>query len=109
MALVTDAVATPAGADPAAAGPPRLPDGTLAGSTLTMERAVSNAVDPGGVSLVDALAAASATPARLLGLDDRGAIAPGRRADLVALEAAEGGGWQVASVWVAGAPAWARS
>jgi N-acetylglucosamine-6-phosphate deacetylase len=109
VALVTDAVASAAGADPTGAGPPRLPDGTLAGSALTMERAVSNAVDRGGVSLVDALTAATATPARLLGLDDRGAIAPGRRADLVALEAGEDGGWHVASVWVGGAPAWARS
>lgn len=108
VALVTDAVATTAGADPAVTGPPRLPDGTLAGSALTMERAVSNAVDHGGVSLVDALAAATATPARLLGLDDRGAIAPGRRADLVALESGEGGGWHVASVWVAGARALTR-
>lgn len=108
VALVTDAVATTAGAHPAATGPRRLPDGTLAGSALTMERAVSNAVDHSRVSLVDALAAASTTPARLLGLDDRGAIAPRRRADLVALEAGDGGGWRVASVWVAGAEAWTR-
>jgi N-acetylglucosamine-6-phosphate deacetylase len=104
VALVTDAVATTPGS--ASPGPPRLADGTLAGSVLTMERAVSNVVGPGGVSLAHAVQAAATTPARLLGLDDRGALAPGRRADLVALEAKGDGGWRVASVWVAGAPAW---
>jgi N-acetylglucosamine-6-phosphate deacetylase len=115
VALVTDAVATttqsapPRTAGAASArspGPPRLADGTLAGSALTMERAVSNVVRHGGVTLADAVEAASATPARLLGLDDRGALAPGRRADLVALQALADGGWGVVSVWVAGARAW---
>jgi N-acetylglucosamine-6-phosphate deacetylase len=71
-----------------------------------MERAVSNVVCHSGVTLADAVQAASATPARLLGLDDRGALAPGRRADLVALRAAGDGGWRVVSVWVAGVRAW---
>src|ERR1019366_10804335 len=114
VALVTDAVATtpgpvlpgPVSLGSASPGPPRLADGTLAGSVLTMERAVSNVVGPSGVSLAHAVQAAATTPARLLGLDDRGALAPGRRADLVALEAKGDGGWRVASVWVAGAPAW---
>ncbi len=64
---------------------PRLADGTLAGSALTMDGAVCNAVNHCGVSLLDAVRAAGSTPARLLGLDDRGDILPGRRADLVAL------------------------
>ena len=97
VALVTDAVAAPPGPDP-----PRLADGTLAGSVLTMPGALSNAVHASTVSLPDAVTAASTTPARLLGLDDRGAIAPGRRADLVALETVDDGSWRVASVWVAG-------
>ncbi len=100
LALVTDAVAS------SGPVPPRLADGTLAGSVLTMERAVSNVVGRSGRSLDDALRAASTTPARLLGLADRGAIAPGRRADLVALEPGPEGGWRVATVWVAGAEAW---
>jgi N-acetylglucosamine-6-phosphate deacetylase len=97
VTLVTDAVASREGP-----GPPRLHDGTLAGSVLTMDGAVSNAVQHGAVSLADAVQAASTTPARLLGLRDRGAIARGMRADLVTLEHGEGG-WRVGSVWVAGA------
>jgi N-acetylglucosamine-6-phosphate deacetylase len=108
VALVTDAVAT-ADAPPTPGvlrAPPRLSDGTLAGSTMTMERAVSNAVTHSGVTLPDALRCASTTPAGLLGLHDRGEIAPGRRADLVALEPGTDGGWRVASTWVAGIEAW---
>jgi N-acetylglucosamine-6-phosphate deacetylase len=101
VALVTDAVAAIPGE-----GAPRLPDGTLAGSVLWMDRAVSNVVHHGGVSLADAVQAASTTPARLLRLDDRGAIAPGRRADLVALEPVGDDAWRVATVWVGGARAW---
>jgi N-acetylglucosamine-6-phosphate deacetylase len=63
---------------------PRLPDGTLAGSALTMPRALKTCVEA-GVDLAAAVRAASATPARLLGLTDRGAITAGLRADLVAL------------------------
>lgn len=90
VALVTDAVAWRSGhlgeIDLAAPdGLPRLPDGTIAGSTLTMVRAVRNAVGSCGVPLADAAAAAATTPARLLGLADRGCIEVGRRADLVAL------------------------
>jgi N-acetylglucosamine-6-phosphate deacetylase len=112
VALVTDAVSTGAvstdslSTDVRVPEPPRLDDGTLAGSVLHMERAVSNVVSHAGVSLRDALSAASTTPARLLGLDDRGAIVAGRRADLVALEAIGEGSWRVATVWVAGAEAW---
>lgn len=38
-----------------------------------------------GLSPIEAIAAATVNPATLLGLDDRGAIAPGMRADLVIL------------------------
>ena len=78
-------------------GAPRLADGTLAGSALTMDAAVRTCV-AAGVPLEQALHAASTVPARLLGLTDRGCIARGRRADLVALDAH----LQVAGVWVAG-------
>ena len=77
---------------------PRLPDGTLAGSSLTMDRALRNLVRAAGVPLPDAVRAASTTPAALLGLDDRGAITPGARADLVALDA----DLEVERVWVGG-------
>ena len=80
VALVTDAVAWEGEGDA-----PRLPDGTLMGSTLTADAAIRNAVQRCGVSLVDAVRAAATTPADLLGLADRGRIEPGARADLVAL------------------------
>jgi len=101
VALVTDSVAAIAGE-----GAPRLADGTLAGSVLTMDSAVSNVVHRSGVSLADAVQAASANPARLLGLADRGAITPGRRADLVMLRNVADNGWEVDTVWVGGAVAW---
>jgi N-acetylglucosamine-6-phosphate deacetylase len=47
-----------------------------------------------GVDAVDAVAAATSTPAALLGLDDRGRLATGLRADLVVLD----GDWQVRRV-----------
>lgn len=106
VALVTDAVGSAPGlVGPDAVTPPRLPDGTLAGSVLTMDRALSNVVRECIVPLADAVEAASATPARLLGMDDRGTIAVGLRADLVALEPAHGA-WRVASVWVGGVESW---
>jgi N-acetylglucosamine-6-phosphate deacetylase len=57
--------------------------GRLAGSTLTMDRAVRNLVDFAGCSPVEAVAAASSVPAGLLGRADRGRLAVGNRADLV--------------------------
>jgi N-acetylglucosamine-6-phosphate deacetylase len=86
-------------------GAARLPDGTLAGSMLTMDAAVRGAV-AAGVPLEAALFAASTAPARYLGLDGRGVLEAGARADLVVLTAdlkvravARGGRW------VVGAPA----
>ena len=96
VVLVTDAVALRAGIR-VVDGAPRLADGTLAGSVLTMDAAVRNAV-AAGVDPADAVRAASTTPARLLGLTDRGAIASGMRADLVALLP----GLEVGTVWIAG-------
>lgn len=58
---------------------------SIAGSTLTMDAAVRAAV-AAGVSTVDALRAATATPARALGLSDVGVLAPGLQADLVLLD-----------------------
>jgi N-acetylglucosamine-6-phosphate deacetylase len=61
--------------------------GTLAGSTLTMGAAVRTAVRLAGLSLGDALRMASATPARVLGLEaSKGALAAGFDADLVVLD-----------------------
>lgn len=60
---------------------------SLAGSTLTMDAAVRRAVTDSGLSIAQASAAASANPARVLGLEAGiGSIASGRRADLVVLD-----------------------
>ncbi len=61
--------------------------GALAGSTLTMDAAVRRAVVECGLPIEVASAAASANPARVLGIGDRyGAIAVGHDADLVVLD-----------------------
>ena len=73
-------------------GAPRLPDGTIAGSALTMDQAVRNLVQVVGVDLVDAVRAASTNPARVMGHADRGVLAVGARADVVALDADLAGG-----------------
>lgn len=85
-------------------GAPRLPDGTLAGSRLKMNVALKNVVESCHVDLSLALRAATATPARLLGLADRGTIEVGRRADLVAMNA----NFEIRSIWVGGEPAASR-
>jgi N-acetylglucosamine-6-phosphate deacetylase len=60
---------------------------SLAGSTLTMSEAVRRAVRDSGLSVEQASAAASANPARVLGLEaSLGSIAPGRCADLVVFD-----------------------
>ena len=100
--LVTDAVAWRAGRAGQIGlamtdGAPRLGDGTLAGSAVAMDTAVRICVGA-GVDLAAALTAASTNPAGLLGLSDRGCIAVGRRADVVALTTQ----LEVEQVWVAG-------
>lgn len=62
-----------------------LADGTLAGSALTMDRALRNLLEI-GLELPDASRRLSNYPADFLGLDDRGRIAPGAWADLVVLD-----------------------
>lgn len=62
-----------------------LEDGTLAGSTLTMDGAFRMLVGPVGLSLVDAAVLCATTPARELGLHGHGVLAVGAVADLVVL------------------------
>lgn len=77
----------------------RLADGTLAGSTLTMDAAVRNTVHRAHLSIRKAAIAAALTPARLLGISDRtGSIEPGKDADLVVLDPH----LQIRSVYVGG-------
>lgn len=94
--LVTDAMAA-AGADDGdyrlgglkvrvRGGEARLPSGALAGSTLTLDAALRYAVHVADVPLVEAVRAATSAPAAMLGLLDRGSLAVGTRADLVALD-----------------------
>jgi len=64
-------------------GAPRLTDGTLAGSSTPLAVCVRSAIKHCGISLVDALTAATATPATMLGYPQMGRIAVGQRADLV--------------------------
>jgi len=65
-----------------------LDDGTLAGSTLTMDRAFRTIVTAFGLSVVDAAVLCSSTPARELGLAGFGLIAEGAGADLAVLDRA---------------------
>jgi N-acetylglucosamine-6-phosphate deacetylase len=66
-------------------GVARLKNGSLAGSVLTMDTALRNALAQ-GLSLPQAARLTSTNPARYLGLTDRGAIMPGQRADFVVLD-----------------------
>lgn len=77
----------------------RLPDGSLAGSCLTLDQAIRNACRYADVPLLDAVAACTLRPARLLGLEsEHGTLRPGSRADLVLLDA-DG---HVLETWIGG-------
>jgi N-acetylglucosamine-6-phosphate deacetylase len=78
----------------------RTTDGTLAGTALDMSTAVRNCVNLLQVSFLDALRYASTHPAEFIGLGNiLGKLAPGYRADLVAIDA---GTLTVVGTWVAG-------
>lgn len=67
-------------------GTVRLEDGTLAGSALTFEVALANFARAAGWGWEHLWKAASGNAARSLGLDTKGALLPGRDADLVLLD-----------------------
>lgn len=109
VALITDAMAAAAHADGAyrlgeldvhvADGRALLDDGvTIAGSTLTLDRAVRAAIVDLGLAASDAVGAATAVPTAALGDPARGLLEPGMRADLVAWDA----DWRVRRVWGGG-------
>jgi N-acetylglucosamine-6-phosphate deacetylase len=77
----------------------RVSDGTIIGGVITLDRTMRNAVAHLGVALHDAVAMASAVPARALRLDSRyGSLEAGCAADFVLLDDALG----VVETWVAG-------
>ncbi|MFZ2964206.1 MAG: N-acetylglucosamine-6-phosphate deacetylase [Rhodoglobus sp.] len=72
---------------------------TIAGSTLTQDSALRQAMRDVRVAPADAIAALTRTPARALGLDHRlGMLAPGYAADAVLLDHE----WRVEQVWADG-------
>ncbi len=81
-----------------------LDDGTLAGSSLTMDRAFARLTSEVGLSLPDASIVCATTPARALGLQGFGVLAAGATADLVVLDR----DLRVVQTWVAGVLAWQR-
>lgn len=108
VALVTDAMAAAGASDgrydlgtlevDVVDGVARLAaGGAIAGSTLTQDAALRNAV-AAGVALEHAVAALTSTPARAVGRHDLGALEPGRLADAVLMTR----DLSVRAVWVAG-------
>ncbi|WP_375388001.1 N-acetylglucosamine-6-phosphate deacetylase, partial [uncultured Amnibacterium sp.] len=107
VALITDAMAAAGSGDgtyrlgslevTVRDGAARLPSGSLAGSTLTLDAAVRTAV-AAGVPLPEAVLAATAVPARAIGRPDLGALEAGAPADLVLLSDA----LEIESVWADG-------
>ncbi|HEX9986777.1 MAG TPA: N-acetylglucosamine-6-phosphate deacetylase [Thermoanaerobaculia bacterium] len=80
-------------------GAARLVDGTLAGSVLTMSRAVQNMVELAGLPIESVLPLATEVPARILGVSDRkGRLDVGYDADVVVLNER----LEVENVWVRG-------
>ena len=82
-------------------------NGAIAGSTLTLEHAVQRAVLELGMSPVEAIEAATLTPARAFGFDrpypvtgaPLGLLAPGYAADVLLTDPAD---WSVQHAWCAG-------
>lgn len=115
MMAITDGTALsglPAGSRATLGGRPiraglhtaELDDGTLAGSTLTMDRAFETLVGEVGVSLVDAALMCATTPARELGLVGHGVLAVDAAADFAILDRQ----LRVVQTYVGGQLAYAR-
>jgi len=108
LTLITDAIAAlgmPAGTYSLAGqtikvdgSSARLENNTLAGSLLTPVKALQNLLSITQCSLAEALACWTLNPAKVLGINDRGAIFPGAVADIVLLSS----DYQVAATFVAG-------
>jgi N-acetylglucosamine-6-phosphate deacetylase len=82
-------------------GIPRTETGGLAGSTLTLNRAIKNVIQFAGVSINQAVAMATRVPADALGLaGQKGTIQPGADADIVLFD----DDFNAVSVLIAGRP-----
>lgn len=79
-----------------------LADGTIAGSSLTMDRAFAKLTSEIGLSFPDAATVCATTPARALGLQGFGVISPGAMADLAVLDR----DLRVVQTWIGGVLAW---
>jgi N-acetylglucosamine-6-phosphate deacetylase len=83
----------------------RVSDGTIIGGVITLDQTMRNALAHLGVAPYDAVAMASAVPARALRLDRRyGSLEAGCAADFVLLDDA----LEVVETWVAGLRVYAR-
>jgi len=99
LALISDRIEPPEGAQvasPFGSGRPilhdgvawRLDDGRLAGSRVGLDVALRNLRRFAGASPLEAIAACTLRPARVLGIEaERGTLRPGARADFVVLDA----------------------
>lgn len=80
-------------------GQPRLPDGTLAGSTLTLNKAIMNIMEFADLPIWEAVKMASLNPATLLGFEQElGSIEVGKRSNLVSVDK----NGDVKQVWIDG-------
>lgn len=79
-----------------------LPDGTLAGSIVTMDAVFRFLIEQAGLDVVDAVHLTATTPANAANRPDLGRVVPGALADLVVLDAA----FHVRQTWIAGTAAW---
>ena len=69
-----------------AKGQARLKNGTLAGSLLTLDKAIRNMINKVGISLIDAIRMSTINPAICLGIENKkGSLEPGKDADIVIL------------------------
>lgn len=86
--------------------PPVRADGTLAGSAIQLDQAISNCIKI-GIDPYLAISAATKVPARAMGLSDRGELKPGMRADLVWLDESDSV-IQTKQTWIAGNEVFAK-
>lgn len=113
LILITDRVEPPGGESPGFGSGPlhddgtaiRMADGGLAGSRLTLDRALGMAQEFAGLELLEAVAACTLRPARVLGVEsERGTLRPGARADFAVLDDAG----HVVQTWIDGRRAWSE-